>query len=49
MLQQISTKFTGGTVEVSIYDSSENELFPGSIGIHEIKNENWEFLKFIRK
>ena len=29
--------------------SSENKLCPGPIGIHGIKNENSEFLKFMRK
>ena len=28
--------------------SNENELCPDPIGIHGIKNENWEFLKFTR-
>jgi len=29
--------------------SSENELYPSPIGIHGMKNNNREFLKFIRK
>ena len=29
--------------------ASENDLCPGPFGIHGIKTENCEFLKFIRK
>jgi len=47
MLRQLSTKITGGTVKDSIRDFKWK--CPGSIEIHGIKNENWEFLKFIRK
>ena len=40
-LQQVLSK-----IQFTI--SNENELCPGPIGIHGLKNENWEFLKFIR-
>ena len=41
-LQEVLSKFQS-TI------SSENELWPGPIGIHGIKNENCDFLKFYRK
>ena len=41
-LQKVLSKF-------QFTSSSENELCSGPIGIHGIKNENWEILKFIRK
>ena len=35
--------------EIQFTMSCENELCPGPIGIHGLKNKNWKFLKFIWK